>query len=146
MFVADILKTKGRKVHSVKRSTTVRDAVALLSAHNIGAVVVVDSRGKLVGILSERDVIRRLHDEPQAVLTRTVGEYMTDTVFTVTPDTAIATVMEDMTDYRVRHLPVVEENGELIGIISIGDVVKRKIEEAEQEALHLREYISSGIG
>jgi len=120
----------------------VRDAIATLNKHNIGAVVVVDADGEVAGIFSERDIVRLLGKDPTDALRRSVGDCMTSTVVTCTRDTPIATLMEQMTRFRIRHIPIIED-GELRGIVSIGDVVKRKIEEAEQEASALREYIST---
>jgi CBS domain-containing protein len=142
MQVQAILQSKGTKVYSVPANAQVRDAVGALNKHNIGAVVVVDTDGKLVGIISERDIVRLLGRDPVGALKRPVSECMTATVVTCTRETLIAELMEQMTRFRIRHMPVVERN-ELLGVVSIGDVVKRKIEEAEQEATALREYIAS---
>jgi len=142
MQVKAILQSKGTTVHTVPTSALVADAVGMLNKHNIGAVIVVDSGGELAGILSERDVVRLLGRDPVGALKRPVSECMTANVVSCSRDTPIASLMEQMTRYRIRHIPIVE-NGELMGIVSIGDVVKRKIEEAEQEASALREYIAS---
>jgi CBS domain-containing protein len=140
MQVKAILQSKGATVHTVP--TSAFDAVGMLNKHNIGAVVVVDSGGEVAGILSERDVVRLLGRDPVGALKRPISECMTANVVSCGRDTPIASLMEQMTRYRIRHIPIIE-NGELVGIVSIGDVVKRKIEEAEQEALALREYIAS---
>ncbi len=143
MQVEFILEAKGRSVHTVSAGGQVKDAVALLNKHNIGAVVVVeDDSGEVAGIISERDVVRLLGRDPVGALKRPVSECMTTNVVTCTRDTPIASLMEQMTRYRIRHMPVVER-GRLHGIVSIGDVVKRKIEETEQEATALREYIAT---
>ena len=141
MQVDNILQTKGRTVHTVATKTTIAEAVSLLNTHRIGAAVVVDN-GRVVGILSERDVVRHLGTDWAALSSRPVSEVMTRDVVTTGRRATIAEVMESMTERRIRHLPVVE-GGELVGIISIGDVVKRKIEETEQEAIALKEYIAS---
>src|SRR5690606_32327140 len=112
-----------------------------LNTRKIGAVVVVDGK-KVVGILSERDVVRHLGKDWGGLASRPVSDVMTKTVVSVSRFASVADVMERMTVKRVRHMPVVE-NGELVGIVSIGDVVKRKIEETEQEATALKEYIAS---
>lgn len=142
MLVETILKTKGVVVHTLPETDTLADAVALLNAHNIGAVVVTDSGGSIIGILSERDIVRQLGKNPTGALSLLVGQCMTRGVVTCTRDTDIAEVMERMTHLRIRHMPVAEAGG-LVGIVSIGDVVKHKIEEAEHEAEVLREYIAS---
>lgn len=142
MLVDTILQTKGVVVHTLPETGTLADAVAMLNAHNIGAVVITDTGGAIVGILSERDIVRRLGNHPSDLLTLTIGECMTRGVVTCSRDTDLAEVMERMTRFRIRHMPVAE-NGDLIGIVSIGDVVKHKIEEAEHEAEVLREYIAS---
>jgi len=142
MQVDAILDTKGATVYTVPVHAEVRDAVATLNKYNIGAVVVVDADGEVAGILSERDIVRLLGKDPAEALSRPVSDCMTSMVVTCTRDTGVATLMEQMTRYRIRHIPIVEE-GEILGIVSIGDVVKRKIEETEQEATALREYIAS---
>lgn len=142
MLVETILQTKGIVVHTLPETATLADAVATLNAHNIGAVIVTDNANAIVGILSERDIVRRLGKNPDGLLSLTVTSCMTRAVITCARDTRLDDVMERMTRLRIRHMPV-EEGGKLIGIISIGDVVKRKIEEAEHEAEVLREYIAS---
>ena len=142
MLVDTILQTKGVIVHTLPETDTLADAVNLLNTYNIGAVVITDTGGAITGILSERDIIRRLGKNPTGALAMTIGQAMTRGVVTCTRDTNIAEVMERMTRLRIRHMPVAEA-GDLIGIVSIGDVVKFKIEEAEHEAEVLREYIAS---
>ena len=142
MLVDTILQTKGIVVHTLPETGTLADAVALLNAHNIGAVVISTPAGAVTGILSERDIVRRLGKNPSGALDLSIGECMTRGVVTCARDTDIAEVMERMTRLRIRHMPVAE-NGLLVGIVSIGDVVKYKIEEAEHEAEVLKEYIAS---
>ena len=142
MLVDTILQTKGVLVHTLPESGTLGDAVALLNRHNIGAVVITDTGGTIVGILSERDIVRRLGTDPAGALALRIGDCMTRGVVTCTRQTPIAEVMERMTRHRIRHMPVAEA-GELIGIVSSGDVVKLKIEEAAHAAEVLREYIAS---
>jgi CBS domain-containing protein len=141
MQVENILQSKGRTVHTVEAKATIAEAVDILNKHRIGAVVVLD-KGKVAGILSERDVVRHLGQDWGALAGKPVTEVMTKNVFTTGRRAMVAEVMETMTARRIRHLPVVE-GSELVGIISIGDVVKGKIEETEQEALALKEYIAS---
>lgn len=142
MLVDTILQTKGVVVHTLPETKTLGDAVALLNAHNIGAVVIADPDGSVTGILSERDIVRQLGKNPSGALALTIRDCMTRGVVTCARDTNIAEVMERMTRLRIRHMPVAE-GGVLVGIVSIGDVVKHKIEEAEHEAEVLKEYIAS---
>ena len=141
MQVENILQSKGRDVHTVAARATIAEAVDILNSRRIGAVVVTDN-GKVAGILSERDIVRHLGSDWSALAARPVADLMTREVVTTSRRATVADVMEKMTERRIRHLPVVEGT-ELVGIISIGDVVKRKIEETEQEALALKEYIAS---
>ena len=143
MQVENILQSKGNAVHTVRRSARIAEAIGLLNTHRIGAVVVVNAGGEVAGILSERDIVRKMGDDPTRFLQTTVDQVMTAKVITCSRQDTIATVMERMTQYRIRHMPIVEADGTLCGIVSIGDVVKRKIEETEQEASALREYIAS---
>jgi CBS domain-containing protein len=142
MQVDTILQSKGGAVFTVAASAPIGEAVAELNRHRIGAVVVLADDGAVAGILSERDIVRHLGDDPAALLKRPVSDIMTTRVITCARMTAVADLMEQMTRHRIRHIPIVED-GELVGIVSIGDVVKRKIEETEQEAMALREYIAS---
>lgn len=142
MLVDTILQTKGAQVHTLSETGTLADAVALLNANNIGAVVITGTAGAIAGILSERDIVRRLGGNPAHAMALPIMDCMTRGVVTCSAATPIAEVMERMTQRRIRHMPVIE-NDQLIGIISIGDVVKHKIEEAEREAAELREYIAS---
>lgn len=141
MQVENILQSKGRAVTTVSARASIAEAVDLLNAQRIGAVVVMDGR-RVVGILSERDVVRHLGRDWSALASRPVSDVMTRDVVTAGRYATIAEVMERMTERRVRHLPVIEGT-DLVGIVSIGDVVKRKIEETEQEASALKEYIAS---
>ncbi len=142
MQVENILQSKGAAVHTITSRARVSDAVKALNAHRIGAIVVVDAGGEVAGIVSERDVVRKMGDDPTAFLELPVSEIMTRSVVTCRRSDSIALVMERMTEHRVRHIPICED-GELVGIVSIGDVVKRKIEEAEFEASALRDYIAT---
>jgi CBS domain-containing protein len=141
MQIENILQSKGRAVHTVPTGATIAEAVEILNSRRIGAVVVTD-RGKVAGILSERDIVRHLGSDWAGLAGRKVSEVMTRDVVTMGRRASLDEVMERMTERRIRHLPVVESD-ELVGIVSIGDVVKRKIEETEQEALALKEYIAS---
>ena len=142
MYVETILQAKGSQVHTLPETATLAEAVALLNAHNIGALVITGPGNSVAGILSERDIVRQLAGDPAAALARPIGSVMTRAVVTCTRDTLIAAIMDRMTRRRVRHIPVVEDEA-LVGIVSIGDVVKLKIEEVESEAEALRDYIAS---
>lgn len=134
-----VLAAKGADVLSTSADAPVAEAVRLMTDRNVGAVVVVDG-DVVVGILSERDVVRRLAVEP-AVLEQQVGEVMTSPVTSCGLQTTTNELMRLMTDGRFRHVPVVEDD-RLVGIVSIGDVVKRRLDELETETQHLTEYVS----
>ncbi|MGL4489770.1 MAG: CBS domain-containing protein [Rhizobiaceae bacterium] len=143
MVVKTILASKGGEVLTVGGSDTVHEAINLLAKHRIGALVVTNAQGVIGGIISERDIIRRLASDGVTILEKPVSSVMTANVQVCTENHSISDVMEMMTRGRFRHLPV-ERGGKLIGVISIGDVVKRKIEETEQEAEAIKSYIASG--
>ena len=142
MAVAHILKQKGRSVVTVQPSQTVMEVADMLSSKRIGAVVVVEKDGTIDGIISERDVVKALAAHGAEALSRKVFDVMTHDVFTCKPQDTEADLMNMMTDNRIRHLPVVE-NGKLAGMISIGDVVKFRIESIEREAEKMKSYIAS---
>ncbi|MCK5750348.1 MAG: CBS domain-containing protein [Oricola sp.] len=142
MKVEQILQSKGTEVFAVRPEDSIAEAVSVLNDKNIGAVVVRDLSGKVIGILSERDVVRRLGRHGADAMGMRVKDCMTGDPFTCSPEDSVEDLMAMMTRKRIRHLPVTA-GGRVIGVVSIGDVVKRKIEEAEQEAAALKEYISS---
>jgi len=142
MSVAHILKQKGNAVITVEPSQTLQDVAGILAKHRIGAVIVVDPAGGLAGIVSERDVVRALANEGAAALTRAASEFMTAKVRTCSLRDTEAGLMGLMTEHRIRHLPVVDD-GKLAGMISIGDVVKLRIELIEREAEEMKSYIAS---
>jgi CBS domain-containing protein len=144
MVIAGILKHKGSSVLSVEPTATIAEVVQLLAGRRIGAVLVVDETNHLQGILSERDVVRSLAEHGAATLALTASQLMTSNVQTATPQTSIAEAMEMMTDGRFRHVPVVDHD-RLVGLVSIGDVVKAKIGEAEQEVDSLRAYVAGAV-
>ena len=141
MTIATILSNKGRDVATVRAGTQVRDAVALLADRRIGAVPVIDPSG-ICGIFSERDLVRCVAEHGSGVLDWPVDRVMSSPVETVDPETPILSALSTMTQRRMRHLPVVE-GGEIRGIVSIGDLVKHRIERIEAEAEALRTYIQS---
>lgn len=141
MRIADVLARKGGTVVTIAPQSTVRELLALLAEHGIGAVVVSPDGAAVAGIVSERDVVRRLHAAGDEVLDRGVAEIMTSEVYTCTPDDTVEGLMETMTARRFRHVPVVVD-GALVGIMSIGDVVKRRLEYLQDERDQLSAYIS----
>ena len=138
--VSSILKRKGHDVVTVAPQQTVTWVVEVLAQNRIGAVPVVNEGGQPIGIISERDIIRGMSKHAEAVLTLPADQLMTREVKTCTSEDQLVDIMEVMTLQRIRHLPVVE-NGELHGIVSIGDVVKQRLEEVQSEAEELRNYI-----
>ena len=140
--VAAILGRKGNQVVTISPHDSVATLVRVLSRNRIGAAPVIDRAGRLVGIISERDVIHGLAQFGDAAIALPVERLMTEEVRTCTPEDAIVELMETMTHRRIRHLPVLCE-GELAGIVSIGDVVKQWLGEAQSELDELRSYIRS---
>src|ERR1700746_2670547 len=141
-FVAEILKAKGRDVWTVSSDSTVYDALQEMADKNVGALLVVED-DKLVGVFSERDYARKVILHGKASKDTLVKEIMSTEMFWVRPDQTVAGCMELMTNKRIRHLPVLDE-GRLVGVISIGDVVKAIISEKEFEIQQLEQYITSG--
>lgn len=143
MSIKDILETKGHDIFAVPKSATLREAIALLNKHNIGVVLITDNAGELAGILSERDIVRRSLLQETGFRDELVTKSMTKNVLTVTSLASVDDVMEIMTNSHIRHVPVLDGN-EIKGLISIGDIVKRKIADAENEAAAMRDYITAG--
>jgi CBS domain-containing protein len=143
MFVSDILSQKGGLVFTVSPGTTVAQVAQQLSTRRIGSVLVMTSADTIGGIVSERDLVRAFARHGAAALDLEVRQVMTRDVVTCHPDDSIERVMGLMTSGRFRHLPV-EDHGELVGLISIGDVVKARIEEAQHETEALKAYIVAG--
>lgn len=139
MNVQDVLHHKGSEVVTIGPDSRVHDAMRVLVEHNIGALVVQD--GGALGILSERDVLRAAAADPQQLTRARVRELMTTPVITCRPHEELRTVMDTMSEHRIRHLPIVDE-GRLLGIISIGDVVNALRQSAETENRYLHAYIS----
>ncbi len=141
MRVAQLLAVKGHEVATISKERSVRDALALLKERGIGALVVTGSSAPLVGMFSERDVVRALAVNGEAALDQTVAELMSTTVSTCEESSELNELMKTMTDRHIRHLPVLED-GKLVGLISIGDVVKARLEELEHEKKDLLDYVS----
>ncbi len=139
MTIASILSGKGHEVVSLESGATVQDAVSLLVSKRIGCVPVVDG-GEVVGILSERDVVRSLGEQGEGVLGATVASVMTSPIVTVPSETPVITALSLMTRRRIRHLPVIDGD-KMVGFVSIGDLVKYRIDKIEAEAAAMRDYI-----
>lgn len=143
MTVKKILDEKGRDVFTMHPSASLAEAAQALAARRIGAVILVERDGALAGILSERDIVRMIGTQGAGSLSHRIADVMTVKVVTCSEDTSVGEVMEIMTRGRFRHVPVYE-GGRVVGLVSIGDVVKRRIQDAEQEAESMRSYISAG--
>ena len=141
MRITDVLRGKGTQVVTVPPDTKVRRLLDVLAEHGIGAVVVSADGTSVGGIVSERDIVRAFAKRGAAVMSEPVSAIYTADVHTITPDTSLDEVMRIMTERRIRHAPVVVD-GTLRGIVSIGDVVKNRIDELETERAHLTDYIT----
>ncbi|HJP78512.1 MAG TPA: CBS domain-containing protein [Pseudonocardiaceae bacterium] len=142
MRISDLLRDKGSAVATVSPTTSVTELLRVLSEYNIGATVVTEA-DNVVGIVSERDIVRRLHERGAELLSAPVGEIMTRNVVTCTPADSVDSLASTMTERRIRHMPVVSD-GQLVGIVSIGDVVKSRISQLETDREQLESYISHG--
>ena len=142
MTVRSILDAKGHHVESIQPGAKLSDAVKLLGEKKIGAVLVLNMGGRIEGILSERDIVRELSERGAGVLDEPVNTVMTRKVVSCRSSDTVAALMEMMTIGKFRHLPVVED-GKVVGLISIGDVVKRRVQEYETEQEALRDYIKT---
>lgn len=140
--VSDVLRGKGSEVSTISPDAPVSELLAMLAEHNIGAVVVV-AGDAVVGIVSERDVVRGMYRESGGLLTSSVSDIMSSTVVTCGPDDEVASLEHTMTERRFRHVPVLSRD-KLAGIVSIGDVVKFRISELEDERAHLHSYLAAG--
>ena len=142
MIVKSIIDIKGREVLTMEPHATLDAAAKVLAERRIGAVVVIGTEDRVVGILSERDIVRAIAERGTGAMQEQVAQVMTRKVATCTLDESIHSIMERMTAGKFRHMPVVEQ-GRLVGVISIGDVVKCRVEEIEGESNALREYIAT---
>ncbi|MEX2648732.1 MAG: CBS domain-containing protein [Alphaproteobacteria bacterium] len=143
MHVEAILKNKGREVTTIAPETTVKAAAVMMHGRRIGALVVTDPQGRIAGIVSERDIVAAIAQRGERALDLKVADLMTREVVTCAPGDTVRHLMTVMTSRRMRHIPVVVD-GRLAGIVSIGDVVKSRIEESEMEANMLRDYVMAG--
>lgn len=139
-LVGDILANKGNAVFSIRPQDTIGHAVEVLRDKGIGAVVVTDANGALIGILSERDIVRKLADTPGRTLPHKVEDVMTKDVETIAPNDTLVSALQTMTKGRFRHMPVTDDTG-LVGMITIGDVINNRLTELEHEALQLKQLI-----
>jgi CBS domain-containing protein len=142
MHIHALLEEKGTRVAAVRRDATVGEVVAELARHRVGALVVSEDGSVIEGIVSERDVVRRMNEVGPAVLDEPVSAIMSVDVFTCSPDDDTESLMRTMTDRRIRHVPVVR-GGRLAGIVSIGDVVKVRIGDLERDRTELLDYINA---
>jgi CBS domain-containing protein len=140
MRISDILRHKGTAVHTLPPQAAVRELLTTLAEHRIGAIVIIEG-DTVRGIVSERDVVRRLTERGADLLDATVEELMTTDVVTCRPDDTVDAIAQTMTDRRVRHMPVLAE-GRLAGIVSIGDVVSSRMRQLEHDRGHLEQYIT----
>jgi CBS domain-containing protein len=139
MSVKTIIKSKGSNVFSIRPEHSVADAAALMSTKKVGVAIVCDAKGRLHGVVSERDIVAGITQYGKGLLDMPVRNIMSSPVVTCMPDDSIKSVMEVMTTRRIRHLPVLEDD-EVVGIVSIGDVVKHRLSEAEMERAVLRDF------
>ena len=144
MQISQLLRHKGREVATIPGSESVRTALGLLAEKGIGALVVSTDGRHVEGIVSERDVARGLHEHGAGLLAEPVSSLMTAQVHTCRPNASVHELAQTMTDHRVRHVPVVDDDGALVGIVSIGDVVKARLDELEEERAQLVDYIQTG--
>ena len=143
MMISNVLRQKGSQVISVRTRDCIASITRTLAQHRIGAVLVAEPDGAVLGIVSERDIVRAMAGTGEAVMHMTAGQLMTRVLHTVTPQGTVQEALQLMTDRRVRHLPVLEANGTLAGMVSIGDLVKARIAEAEHEAAELKQYVAT---
>ena len=142
MKVSSIIK--GKRVETISASASIHDLVNSLNTHHIGALVVSSDGKRIDGIVSERDVVRAMPGKLDQLIGMHVRDIMTVDVHTCTPDSTAAELMKMMTEHRIRHVPVVNEVGTLISIVSIGDIVKNYVSELNSESQALRDYMASG--
>ena len=143
MLIAQIIRDKGAIVHTLAANATLEDAARELNGKRVGALVVIDAEGAIIGVFSERDLVREVARRGAKALESDVASAMSRDVITAQPEETIDDCLARMTDRRVRHLPVLAENVRLIGIVSIGDLVKHRIALAEAESAAMQAYIAT---
>jgi len=134
----------GKRVETISASASIHDLVSLLNSHHVGALVVSSDGKKIDGIVSERDIVRAMPGKLDQLIGMHVRDIMTVDVHTCTADSTVAELMQMMTELRIRHVPVVDGEGALISIVSIGDVVKNHVNELDSERQALKDYVASG--
>lgn len=144
MFVATMLERKGRDIITVSAQSTLSQAISVLTERGIGAVVVLDDDGSLAGILSERDIIQRLAKHGADAMEMKVDDCMTRNVITCREDDSVNGIMTMMNNGRFRHMPVVDKDNKMVGLISVGDVVKNRMEEVMRDTEDMKRYIVEG--
>jgi CBS domain-containing protein len=140
MTVSIILAGKGRDIVTIEPSASLAEAIKVLAEKRIGAALILGADRRIAGIISERDIVRALAERGATVLGEPVSQTMTRKVETCNPNETVATIMERMTAGKFRHMPVVDQ-GRLVGIVSIGDIVKHRVQEMERESVAMRDYI-----
>lgn len=135
----------GKRVETISASASIHDVVNTLNSHHIGALVVSSDGKRIDGIVSERDVVRAMPGKLDQLIGMHVRDIMTVEVHTCSPETTVSELMKMMTEHRIRHVPVVDAQGVLISIVSIGDVVKNRVGEMESENQALRDYVGTGV-
>lgn len=143
MRIADVLARKGSGVHTVRPESTISELLTMLAVHGVGAVVVVDESGTHpIGMVSERDVVRGLHTRGAELLSGAVSSIMSKSLTTCHRGDRVESLSVTMTEKRIRHVPVVGDDGALAGLVSIGDVVKNRIDQLEEDRVQLEHYIT----
>ena len=142
MKISSIIK--GKRVETISASASIQDLVNSLNTHHIGALVVSNDGKRIDGIVSERDVVRAMPGKLDQLAGMHVRDIMTVVVHTCTPDSTFAELMKTMTEHRIRHIPVIDNDGSLLSIVSIGDVVKNYVSELDSERQALSDYVASG--
>ncbi len=142
MKISSIIK--GKRVETISASASIQDLVNSLNTHHIGALVVSNDGKRIDGIVSERDVVRAMPGKLDQLAGMHVRDILTVVVHTCTPDSTFAELMKTMTEHRIRHIPVIDNDGSLISIVSIGDVVKNYVSELDSERQALSDYVASG--
>jgi CBS domain-containing protein len=145
MNVEHILARKGREVKTIRPNVSIAEALRRLRAEGIGSLVVSENGTNLAGILSDRDILDAIADHGIDVLGESVRSVMTEKVFTCSREDRVSALMALMTNRRIRHIPVVEKDGRLCGMVSIGDVVKQRLDDIQSEADALREYVTGAM-
>lgn len=145
MDVEKILAQKGRKVYVIAPTATLGDAVTIMAGSKVSALVVTEDGEKILGIVSDRDVMRLLGERGTDAMNAIIADVMTRNVVTCGPGDRVAGLMSTMTERRFRHIPVINSKGHLCGLVSIGDVVKHRLDEMHDEAEHMRDYIAGTV-